>query len=151
MSGGGILHLAAPSDAGRLLPMVAAMQAEAGVEADETQREDAILPLLEGSPLGAVWLIGPQMAPVGFVIVTFGWSMDAGGMDGVVDRIWIREKVRGRGMGTEALAQLLPTLSEAGLKALHLEVGPDNERALRLYKRWGFRMREAHRRMTWRA
>ena len=147
----GTVHLAGPADAPRLMPMVQAMQAEAGIEMDEAAREDAVLPLLEGSPLGAVWLIGPQMAPVGFVVVTFGWSIEMGGMDGFVDEIWIREKVRGRGMGTEALSQLMPTLAEAGLKALHLEVGPENERAMRLYKRWGFRLRDQHRLMTWRA
>ncbi|WP_326973110.1 GNAT family N-acetyltransferase [Candidatus Rhodobacter oscarellae] len=111
--------------------------------------KDAILPLLEGSPYGAIWVIGPRRAPVGYIAVCFGWSIELGGMDGFIDEFYIREKVRGRGMGTEALAALLPELAKAGLKALHLEVNRDKESAARLYARLGFKIRDRYNLMTW--
>lgn len=144
-----ILHLAAAADLDRLLPMVAAYHAEEGIKSDEAFRRAAVQPLLEGSPHGAIWFIGPRMSPVGYLCASFGWSIELGGMDGFIDEIWIREKVRGRGMGSEAIAALQKALAETDLKALHLEVA-DGSPAERLYHRAGFRRRNFSL-MTWRA
>ena len=143
-----ILHLATPADLDRLERMVAAYHAFEGIESDEGHRRAALEPLLEGSPHGAVWLIGPKMAPVGYVAASFGWSIELGGMDGFVDELWIREKVRGRGMGSEALLALMKALAEAGVKALSLEVSAQNANAIRIYERAGFRQRSFNL-MTW--
>lgn len=145
----GLLHLAALADLDRLEPMVAQFHAETGIESTPDSRRDALTPLLDGAPHGAIWLIGPKMAPVGYIVVSFGWSIELGGMDGLVDELWIREAVRGRGMGFEALTALQKALVAAGLNALSLEVAPDNAKAQRLYQRAGFRLR-GHQLMTWR-
>lgn len=136
-----ILHLAAPEDIERLLPMISAYHGTEGIDVDDAHRREAVMPLLEGSPHGAVWFIGPKMSPVGYVAVSFGWSIELGGMDGFIDEFWVREKVRGRGMGSEALQLLLKTLKEAGLRALHLEMAEGNP-AERIYRRAGFRRRD---------
>ena len=142
-----LLHLAATEDLERLLPMVQAYHQHEDIDVTDEHRRSALEPLLEGSPLGAVWFIGPKMSPVGYVAVSFGWSIELGGMDGFVDEIWVREKVRGRGMGSEALALLMKSLREAGVKALHLEVADGNP-AERIYARAGFRRRD-YALMTW--
>lgn len=141
-----LLHLAVASDLDRVLPMVARCHVEVGIESSEEGRRAAVEPLLEGSPLGAIWLIGPKMSPVGYVCVGFGWSLELGGMDGFIDEIWVRDKVRGRGMGSEALAALKKALGEAGVMALHLEAA--NDAAARIYERAGFRQRPLPL-MTW--
>ena len=143
-----LLHLATQTDLERLLPMVKAYHDFESIDVDDEHRRSAIAPLLEGSPHGAIWLIGPKISPVGYVAVSFGWSIELGGLDGFIDEIWIREKVRGRGMGFEAISALVKSLQGAGLKALHLEVAPSNERAQNLYKRLGFENRP-YSLMTW--
>lgn len=145
------LHLAGPDDLDRLMPMVEAYHAHEGLKTSAESRAAGLAPLVEGSPHGAVWLIGPRKSPVGYIAITFGWSIEMGGLDGFIDEFFIRENVRGRGMGSEVLAALLVELSNSGLTALHLEVGPENERARRIYKRLGFRTREGVHLMTWRA
>ncbi len=145
-----LLHLATTEDEDRLLPMIAAYHELEGIESTEARNIGAVRPLLEGSPHGAIWFVGPKMAPVGYIAVSFGWSIELGGMDGFVDEFWIREKVRGRGMGGEAMHVLIGTLKAAGVKALHLEVNPENTRASRLYTRAGFRKRPFNL-MTWTA
>ncbi|MDF0595142.1 GNAT family N-acetyltransferase [Psychromarinibacter halotolerans] len=144
------LHLAAEDDLDRLLPLVAAYHAFEGIAGDDDTRRAALTPLLAGSPLGAVWLIGLRRAPVGYIALSFGWSIEFGGMDGIIDEFFIRENVRGRGMGTEVLMALMPQLAQAGLKALHLEADPANEPALRLYQRRGFKVRDGYHFLTWR-
>lgn len=145
------LHLADADDMDRLLPLVAAYHDFAGIRLDHEARAAALRPLLEGSERGAIWLIGPRRAPVGYIALAFGWSIGLGGMDGRVDEFYIRESVRGRGMGTEVLVALLPQLAAAGLKALHLELDEGNDSARRVYAARGFRMDESRRVMTWRA
>ena len=145
-----LLHLAGPDQIDRLMPMVASYHAFEGIESDDDTRRAALMPLLEGSPHGAVWMVGPKISPVGYIAVSFGWSIELGGMDGFIDEFWIREKVRGRGMGSEVLAALLKTLREAGVKALHLEIAANNDNANRIYRRAGFAPRP-YNLMTWTA
>ena len=143
------LHLAGPDDIDRLLPMVAAYHAFERIDTTPDHRRAALVPLLAGSPHGAVWFIGPRRSPVGYVVVTFGWSVEFGGLDGFVDELFIREAVRGRGMGSEALRALIATLAGSGLRALHLEVDEDNAVARRFYARLGFSPRDRYHLMSW--
>ncbi|CUH89004.1 putative acetyltransferase [Phaeobacter sp. CECT 5382] len=142
------LHLARPEHLEKLLTMVEAFHAEAGLQSDDAHRRAGIAPLLDGIPYGAVYIIGPTRAPIGYIVVTFGWSVEFGGMDGFVDEIYIRPAVRGRGLAAEVLIELPKTLAEAGIKALHLEVDRNNEAALRLYQRCRFEPRDRYMLMT---
>ena len=138
------LHLAVPEDADRLLPLVAALHAEMGFGTDADHHRGAILPLLDGSPHGAVWLIGPRRAPVGYVVVSFGWSVEYGGLDAIVDELYVRPAVRRRGMGFEALDALAKALREGGVTALHLEADRDQARLVGFYRRAGFQPRDGY-------
>lgn len=136
------LHLARPEDADRLDTLVAASHAERGIATPDARRRAALAPLLEGSPHGAVYLIGPARAPVGYVVVTFGWSVEYGGLDGYVDHLYIRPPVRRRSIATEILLSLASALSDAGLCALHMRLDRDDGTALRLSQRTGFKPRD---------
>lgn len=142
------LHLAKPDDLDRVLALVSAFQTEAAIEQTDADRRAALEPLLAGSPYGAVYLIGPARAPIGYLVVTFGWSIEFGGMDGKINEIFIRPGVRGRGVASEALAAVSAMLGSVDMKAIHLEVDPANESALRLYKRAHFKVREGLHLMT---
>ncbi|RKF15118.1 GNAT family N-acetyltransferase [Roseovarius spongiae] len=142
------LTLAKPDDIDRLIPLVTAFQTEEGIAPDESRLREAIKPLLAGSPHGAVYLVGPVRAPIGYAVVCFGWSLEFGGLDGFLDEIYIRPGVRGRGIGTEILGALPKALAGAGLKALHLEVRRDNARARALYEKLRFEPREHNMLMT---
>jgi len=129
------LHLAGPADVERLLPMIAAFHEETGISQKPETRAEALMPLLEGSPYGAAYLVGPARAPIGYVVISFGWSLEMGGMDGVLDEIYIRPGVRGRGIGSEVLQNLPKALAGAGLKALHLEARRDDPKIDGFYRR----------------
>lgn len=138
------LRLARPEDLDRLMGLVAAFHAEMGIEQDADQRREALIPLLQGIPHGCIYLIGPSRAPLGYIILTFGWSVEFGGMDGFVDEIYIRPAIRGRGIATEVLLDLPKALAGAGLTALHLEVDRTDEAAHKLYLRTGFKLRDRY-------
>lgn len=138
------LHLAKPNDAAKLLPLVAAFHAEMGFDSDPDHQRDALMPLLEGSPYGAVWLIGPRLSPVGFITICFTWSVEYGGLDAFVDEIYIRPAVRRRGMGAEALNAMTTTLKQSGVHALHLEVDRDDQKTQEFYRRARFAPRDRY-------
>ena len=142
------LHMAGPQDIARLLPLVAAFHTEVGIERSDELRARALTPLLEGIPHGVAYLFGLQKAPIGYVVISFGWSVELGGMDGYVDEIYIRPGVRGRGIGSEMLLKLPKALAEVGLCALHLEVSRDNTRARALYEKLHFKARDQYMLMT---
>lgn len=142
------LHLARIENLEKLLALVTSFHEEAGIKSTPEMRSDALTPLLEGSPYGAVYLIGPARGPIGYIVVTFGWSVEFGGLDGFIDEIYIRSGVRGRGVGAEVITSLAAMLKSVEVKALHLEVDPKNERALRLYNRCHFKPRDGYVLMT---
>lgn len=142
------LTLARPDDLERLLPLVAACHAEIGIVQDDSLRRAALVPVLEGNPHAAVYLIGPRRTPIGYVMLSFGWSLEFAGLDGTVDEIYIRPTVRRRGIGTEVMSALPRALAGAGLKALHLILRHDNHGARKLYERLQFVARDDDIRMT---
>lgn len=142
------LTLATPEHSAQVLALVAAFHAEAGSTQSDDARAQAVLPLLDGNPLGAIYLIGPLRAPVGYVALSFGWSIEFGGMDCILDELFVRPPVRGRGIAGEVLISLPKALAGAGVRAMHLEVRPDNETAQRLYARAGFAPRNDYHLMT---
>ncbi|MFX0544265.1 GNAT family N-acetyltransferase [Roseovarius sp. S1116L3] len=138
------LTLAKPDDIDRLMPLVTAFHAEEGITLGEDLRREALLPLLEGSPHGAIYIVGPPRAPIGYAAVSFGWSIAFGGLDGFLDEIYIRPGVRGRGIGSEVLNALPKALGSAGMKAIHLEVHESNAKARALYAALRFEARDGY-------
>lgn len=141
------INLGGLADNERLLSLMGRYHEERGLDYDDVHRAKVAAPLLEGSPLGAVWLIGPQRAPLGYVLVTFGWSVRLGGMIGWVEEVFIRPSVRSRGIGTEVLHAVAVSLGQAGIRALQVRVD-DDARLANFCKRVGFDQSSDQRIMT---
>jgi GNAT superfamily N-acetyltransferase len=131
------ITLAAPEHRDALLALMGRYHTEAGLPHDDAHREAVAAPLLDGSPLGAVWLIGPVRAPLGYALITFGWSVPLGGMVGWVAEVYVRPSVRKRGIGTEVLHAIAVTLGKSGLRALMASLPPEDEAARRFCSRAG--------------
>lgn len=136
------LHLATEDDLDRLAKMVAADQSARGETTDAEAIARAILPLLEGSPHGCIYLIGPRNAPIGYLTMTFGWSISAGGMSATIDAFYIREGVRGRGVGLEVLLSILPQMQTAGVHVFTLGTDAEAAGLRRLFEKAGFKAQD---------
>lgn len=130
--------LAGPDDDTRVLSLMQRYHVERDLPYDDNHRATTVAPLLDSSPFGAVWLIGPTRAPLGYVLVTFGWSVPYGGMVGWVSEVFIRPSVRGRGIGTEVLHAIAVSLGKAGVLALHVQLDQDDDRAAAFCAKVGF-------------
>lgn len=136
------LHLAGAGDLAQLEPLVAAFHAEMGIASDADHRMAALDPLLNGLPQGAIYLIGPRKAPIGYIVLSFGYSVASGGLVCTIDEFFIRRNVRRRGIGTEVLMTLVPQLSEYGVKSLTVTTGQEDQVLPRVFLRSGFKPRK---------
>lgn len=142
------IHLAGPDDLPALLPMVAAFHEEEGIAIDDETTADAVRHMIEDEAAGCLYLIGPRRAPIGYLAVSFFRSITLGGPAAYIDQFFIRPGVRGRGVGSEVLTRLLPTLEKGGLAGIHLDVGKDRPRLEQFYRRAGFRPNDGYRTMS---
>ena len=120
------ITLASGEHMAQLLSLMARRAAEAnGQEDDEAThiaRQYAVKPLLSGGPEGAVWLIGPTRAPLGYAIVTFGWNLALGGREAWVEDVYVRPSVRRRSIGREVLHAIAVSLRAAEVRALQVRL-----------------------------
>jgi GNAT superfamily N-acetyltransferase len=121
------------------LPLVLAMSAEFneidGHSYDESRVRASLAPLLRDDDLGVVYLVGEP--PVGYAVVTWGYSIESGGRDALVDEIYVR--ARGEGIGGAALAEIMEDLRLRGLKRVFLETERANAKVRAFYARHGFK------------
>lgn len=95
--------------------------------------------LLDGN-LGKAWLIFSDGTIAGYLILTFIFSFEYGGRIGFLDELYIKEEMRGKGIGKKAIAFVQEEARKAHVKTMYLEVEPHNEKAQQLYLASGFEM-----------
>jgi len=132
-------RLAIESDADTLLTFMQEYYAFDGHGFDREKARVALTALLRDASLGAAWLILDDTKAVGYVVLCIGYSLEWLGHDAFVDEFYLREEYRGRGWGKKAMAFLEDAARERGIRTLHLEVVENNDAALRLYRKLGFR------------
>ena len=109
---------------------------------DEAAARTALEGLAGDPRWGAGWLLTAEEQVAGYLILTVGYSLEFGGRFGLLDEFYVVEAHRGRGVGSTALAFVEEQCRARGLKALRLEVGTENRRAMELYRRSGFAVHE---------
>jgi diamine N-acetyltransferase len=97
-----------------------------------------LLALVRDSSLGQIWLVCVGETVVGYLALTFGYSLEFGGRDAYIDELFIAAAHRRRGLGHRALAFAESVALALGIRAVHLEVKRGNESARRLYASVGF-------------
>jgi ribosomal protein S18 acetylase RimI-like enzyme len=132
-------RIAEAGDAGALLSMMRELNEHEGMAFDEPKARAALAQLIADGRFGVAHLILFGDEPAGYLVVTFGFSIEFGGRDAFVDELFIKDEFRGRGVGKAALGRAEEVCRARGIRALHLEVERANERAQTLYRKSGFR------------
>ena len=95
--------------------------------------ESALRPLLEHDDFGVVYLVNDDQ---GYVVITWGYSLESGGREALVDEIYLCQ--RGLGVGTQVMQALFEDLRGRGIVKMFLETERHNARARTFYARQGF-------------
>ena len=140
------IRLATAEDADVLVGLMHDFYHDDGDPFDAEASRTAFTALLDEPTWGLVWLAEDGGNHIGYVALTFGYSMEFGGRDAFVDDLYVAPSHRGQGVGQALLGACEYACRELGIRAVHLAVRPANPAAA-LYRRVGFRERE-HRLMT---
>ncbi|MDQ1612128.1 MAG: hypothetical protein QOG00_2059 [Pyrinomonadaceae bacterium] len=130
---------AGESDADQLVELMREFYAYDHIAFEEAAARVALRQILSDARFGVVHLIRVGAEAVGYLVVTFGFSLEFHGRDAFVDELYLRENFRGHGIGKASIEFAGEVCRGEEIATLHLEVERGNERALGLYRRAGFR------------
>lgn len=135
---------AEPSDADALIEMMRDFNAHERIAFDEREVRDVLAQLFANDSYGLACLIllGGEVA--GYVVITFGFSIEFRGRHALIDELFLKEGFRGRGAGAATLRFAEGVCRARGIRALHLEVDRGNTVAQSVYSRAGFIDRGNH-------
>jgi len=142
-------RVAIESDAPVLLQFMREYYAFDGHAFDESRASAALLQFLRDSSLGRAWLIFDEDTPVGYIVLTLGYSLEFAGRDAFIDEFFLCESHRARGWGGKTMDFVEDFARSLRVRAIHLEVVRSNHTALEVYRRLGFRDHQHHLMTKW--
>lgn len=116
---------------------------------DECAIRKALVKILSDESLGRVWLIQSEGEAIGYIVLTFGYSLEYLGRDAFIDEIYIRENYRRQGIGKKTIQFIERVCPTLGIKAVHLEVERKNIAAQSFYRQMGFKDQERYLMTKW--
>ena len=140
-------RIATEADANTLLAFMEQYYAFDGHGWDPHLARTALRGLLSNAMFGIAWLVLDEQTPVGYLVLTFGYSLEFCGRDAFIDEFFLLPSHRGRGWGRQALAFLEEQARAHDVRAIHLEVVRGNEAAKELYRKNSYEDHD-HRLMT---
>ena len=131
-------RLANPTDIDTIMEFMRQFYAIDQYPLDEQAARTTLEKIVGDPSLGRVWLINHEDEGIGYIIVTFGYSLEYHGRDAFIDELFVTASYRNQGIGTKAIQFALEASPELGIHALHLEVERTNTAGQALYRKFGF-------------
>ncbi|HEV2802008.1 MAG TPA: GNAT family N-acetyltransferase [Pyrinomonadaceae bacterium] len=144
-----VFTLADTSDTDQLVELMREFYAFDHIAFDEAAARRALAQILSDRRFGLVNLIHMGARTAGYLVLTFGFSLEFHGRDAFVDELYLRASFRGQGIGQASIDFAVEVCRAEGIAALHLEVERDNQRAQALYRRAGFRDHDRYLMTKW--
>jgi ribosomal protein S18 acetylase RimI-like enzyme len=126
------------ADVETLVSLVREFCAHFDYQFSESRTRAALYELLTDRLLGRVFLVEHDDAALGYIALTFSFSLEFGGRTAFIDEFFIQAAGRGRGLGQRVLDFVAERSRAAGINAILLEAEDTNPRASALYKKAGY-------------
>jgi GNAT superfamily N-acetyltransferase len=140
-----LIRRALLSDVPNLAPMVELYwQFEQIAGFDRARVEALLAELFSKSERGTCWVAEHGGVLRGYLLVTFVFSLEHGGLMAEIDEFFVHPEQRSSGVGAALLTEAERALSNSNLVRLQLQLGAENARARRFYERHGFGQREGY-------
>jgi ribosomal protein S18 acetylase RimI-like enzyme len=133
-----LIRSATAADIPALMALMTSFYAEADFPLPAAPATRAFETLVADPRLGGVLLATEGGEAVGHAVLTLSFSMEYGGLRAFVDDLYVSPAARARGVGYALLCAVRSECAARGVRALHVEVGPENGQARRLYARAGY-------------
>lgn len=94
--------------------------------------------IITDSTIGRIWIIDESNTAIGYVIVTFGYSLEFRGREACIDELYLRPAYRRHGIGTQTLQFVEAMCRSLNIRCVNLEVDRHNNAAQMVYRKNGF-------------
>ncbi len=131
-----MIRIAGSEDTDVLIRLIEDFYLVDGHDFDEAFVRQGLEPLLDSDRYGFALVADEDGAPGGYIVITWGYSLESGGRDALVDEFYVAR--RGKGLGSRLLEAALERIAAAGVTRVFLETEKENERVRGLYSRYGF-------------
>lgn len=132
------IRRAVEADGPQLLDLLAAYSVEVETSLDQEHLSSAMLPLIKRPELGDLLVAQQGDDLIGYVVITWGWGIESGGAEALVDEMYVVDAYRNQGVGTLLMTAALERAKEQEVKVVFLETESDNPESRALYDRLGF-------------
>ena len=116
---------------------------------DKSMASQAVKRALENPDLAQIYLIFRGTELAGYFALTFCFSLEFHGRFALFDELYLREPFRRQKLGKAVVAFAEELCKKAGIKAVRLEVGRENQPAQSLYNAAGFKQDERNLMTKW--
>jgi ribosomal protein S18 acetylase RimI-like enzyme len=93
---------------------------------------------LNNKSYGRSWLIYQPDLVIGYILITFSFSLEFHGRIACIDELYLKEQYRGQGIGERTLKFVEDTCITLKIQKIYLEVAQNNTRAQDFYHRVGY-------------
>ena len=131
------LRTAEPKDLEVLIPLMREFSEEVLAPLSLSHIRQALEPLLNEPVIGDVW-VAEDDEIVGYLVITWGWGIESGGKEALIDEIFVSPDYRNQGLASALVTASLDRARDLGTKAVFLETEVDNPNSRTLYERLGF-------------
>jgi ribosomal protein S18 acetylase RimI-like enzyme len=132
-----------------LLEMMREFYSQQEMSFDEPAASLAINSVLKNPELAQIYLIFRGAELAGYFALTFCFSLEFHGRFALLDELYLRGPFRRQKLGKAVVVFAEELCKKAGIKAVRLEVGRENQPAQSLYSAAGFKQDERNLMTKW--
>lgn len=134
-----VIRPARLSDRAELLALIRAYYCFDHIRFNPGTIARALDKLLRSRALGRVWIMREGARPAGYVVLTYNFDLEFGGIEGLVTDLFIDARYRGRGWGRRALDVVDDYCRAREIGMVELQVEHANSEAQAFYRKLGFK------------
>ena len=99
---------------------------------------EALVPLISNEQLGDLLVAEQGEELAGYLVITWGWGIESGGAEALIDEMYVSPAYRNQGVGTLLMTEAQSRASSKDVKVIFLETEQNNPESRELYDRLGF-------------
>jgi GNAT superfamily N-acetyltransferase len=134
-----VIRTARSSDLRELLRLVGAYYRFDRIRFERGTIGGALRRLLRKPALGRVWVAQGRERLVAYLVLTFNYDLEFGGLEGMITELYVEARWRRFGIGRQLIDLARSFCHKSGVGTLELQVSRDNRAARAFYQSLGFR------------
>ena len=138
-----MIRLANQADQTALIGLLGDFAEEALAPLTTEHLTAAVTPLLRGSELGEIWVLEHEQNLIGYLVIGWGWGIESGGKEALIDEVFVSHAHRNQGLGTRLVEAALTRAKGLDAKTVFLETEQSNPESRKLYQNLGFEIEDS--------